>query len=1143
MTVRYTSADAIRRHLRAIVNQQAARWMIASVFLTACGEFVSPEQGEVSTFKALPSHEAELCAGCLVGPKTLSHSRNASTYSFFPSGDPAAKYTLEVVGTVSGDVRIGIFVDGRPKLQPSTLIPRPAALVLRDLTLGQRSKITVRLTGPGAARLSLRVYPREIGDTPVVTLTGQVAESHFGPGGAALFGAHNGASRVNNGHVTVNSSAVGAQLFFVFDALEQVRGLTIAIPGGAGGARLLPADAGSTATALLLLTPGIASASLTEIEGIVATLHSLNCFPATEQLLRSLLPVYPLRDVVQQQLVRSQLEDCVREYLLRVPPAHSKLQLAPTHNVQALGSSPYQTSSGAFTITRSTGVNPVQVTLANAGWRYVSVWRYAPGVAPTQLKAAMSGAIPLSWGSMFAGTLGNPTVISDPAFAASGAGGADYWISGMGLAQSVDNPPADLPYPGQANLMTWIFNIGFPIIDIVFGLNASPQAAVACVQAVANPLISATQVASSLSAWSAAKTTPEILQTSVDLSVSVVTQLALIIENSGAALTVNCGHLTTSSMAGVALKAVTSGIGTFNFVMFGITLSQAAPVILLQVPSETEPPETGDMSVTITGLSTTLAASVLVTGPAGVSFNLTGSQNITGLTTGSYTIAAASITSPGEVCTPQPTTQVATVAPNFSLTVVVAYTCVSTFGSLTVTVAGLPSAISPAISVSGPGGFVQQVSGSVTLGHLVPGDYAVIASTVTGAGIVCVPTPLAQTIAIMAVATSAVTVSYGCASSQENALITATPSMVVAMANTMTLHPIVVRVTDVLGAPIANAAVTLEQTQAPIARLYDPDYPHPNPTVLDTDANGEVRIRLWFEQGVGTYSVEARYGSSKAVITATIGHLAPVQAPGRLYGFNASTIISTEPNGGSQRIEVDLSDSAIVSPGLLTVSPNGTKLAFTGYTPSSQYPNARLFMVELATREIQNIAATSNTCAPIAFTADGNQLLTACFNTTAYHTDIAVVDIAAGQSRTLASQVSNVISVLGWSLDQSSVFLVRRDQFSPNFTDSVWRLDVGSGNLSQVHSKIPAVGIAKLSPDQRTLAVVGPSQHLVLVDMMDGSFRQLDDFARLGFDLAWAPDGSALAFWGMGNGIAIVDLSSGQAVGVAWFGLNFVWGP
>ena len=51
MTVRYTSADAIRRHLRAIVNQQAARWMIASVFLTACGEFVSPEQGEVSTFK------------------------------------------------------------------------------------------------------------------------------------------------------------------------------------------------------------------------------------------------------------------------------------------------------------------------------------------------------------------------------------------------------------------------------------------------------------------------------------------------------------------------------------------------------------------------------------------------------------------------------------------------------------------------------------------------------------------------------------------------------------------------------------------------------------------------------------------------------------------------------------------------------------------------------------------------------------------------------------------------------------------------------------------------------------------------------------------------------------------------------------
>jgi glucose/arabinose dehydrogenase len=79
-----------------------------------------------------------------------------------------------------------------------------------------------------------------------------------------------------------------------------------------------------------------------------------------------------------------------------------------------------------------------------------------------------------------------------------------------------------------------------------------------------------------------------------------------------------------------------------------------------------------------------------------------------------------------------------------------------TSGSLTISITGLPQALQPSIVVNGPGSFSRTVTANSTLADLAPGAYTVAASSAA----TYVATPLMQSVAVAAGATSTATVTY-----------------------------------------------------------------------------------------------------------------------------------------------------------------------------------------------------------------------------------------------------------------------------------------------------------------------------------------------------------------------------------------------
>ncbi len=85
---------------------------------------------------------------------------------------------------------------------------------------------------------------------------------------------------------------------------------------------------------------------------------------------------------------------------------------------------------------------------------------------------------------------------------------------------------------------------------------------------------------------------------------------------------------------------------------------------------------------------------------------------------------------------------------------------VPTTGSLAVSVSGLPSAAAADITVSGPGGYSQQVDASTTLTSLTPGSYTVTAAGVASGSDNYVPSPTSQAVAVSSGSAATATVAY-----------------------------------------------------------------------------------------------------------------------------------------------------------------------------------------------------------------------------------------------------------------------------------------------------------------------------------------------------------------------------------------------
>jgi len=137
-------------------------------------------------------------------------------------------------------------------------------------------------------------------------------------------------------------------------------------------------------------------------------------------------------------------------------------------------------------------------------------------------------------------------------------------------------------------------------------------------------------------------------------------------------------------------------------------------------------PIDGKLSVSIAGLPSGTNASVTVSGPGGFNQTITASTTLTGLTPGSYTVAASDVLEEGSRYTGSANPSTVNVVAGQNASASVSYAAVS--GRLVVTVSNLPSSSGASVTVSGPGGFNQTITASTTFDDRQPGTYTITAT-------------------------------------------------------------------------------------------------------------------------------------------------------------------------------------------------------------------------------------------------------------------------------------------------------------------------------------------------------------------------------------------------------------------------------
>jgi hypothetical protein len=170
-------------------------------------------------------------------------------------------------------------------------------------------------------------------------------------------------------------------------------------------------------------------------------------------------------------------------------------------------------------------------------------------------------------------------------------------------------------------------------------------------------------------------------------------------------------------------------------------------------------PSGGSLSVTVAGLPSGTAAAVTVTGPDGYNQALSGSETLTQLAAGTYTVSASNVTVGTTTYAGTPPSQSVAVGGAASATVVYSASS-STLGSLLVNINGLPSGTSAAVTVTGPDSYNQNVTTSQTLTNLSPGVYTVSAQDVIAGGTPYTAAPPSRDVTVTAGATATATVSY-----------------------------------------------------------------------------------------------------------------------------------------------------------------------------------------------------------------------------------------------------------------------------------------------------------------------------------------------------------------------------------------------
>jgi hypothetical protein len=171
-------------------------------------------------------------------------------------------------------------------------------------------------------------------------------------------------------------------------------------------------------------------------------------------------------------------------------------------------------------------------------------------------------------------------------------------------------------------------------------------------------------------------------------------------------------------------------------------------------------PSTGNLRVTILGLPSGTAAAVSVSGPDGFSQAVSASQTFSQITPGVYTVVATAVTTGNVAYEPSPPSQTVTVTASDGQAVGSVFYSQAT-GNLTVTINGLGTSKTAAVTVTGPGGYSQALNATTTLSGIDPGVYTIAAADAASVGCTThTASPATQNATVVARTTVTATVDY-----------------------------------------------------------------------------------------------------------------------------------------------------------------------------------------------------------------------------------------------------------------------------------------------------------------------------------------------------------------------------------------------
>jgi hypothetical protein len=328
-------------------------------------------------------------------------------------------------------------------------------------------------------------------------------------------------------------------------------------------------------------------------------------------------------------------------------------------------------------------------------------------------------------------------------------------------------------------------------------------------------------------------------------------------------------------------------------------------------------PQYGSLAIAITGLPAGAGPSVSVSSSKGSAFPLPSSYTLKNLAPDMYTLTAMNVPIGGTTYAPTPAIQTKTVSANNTAQATIRYVAIAKYGTLDVTISGLPTGAPGKVTVTAPNGSAQSLSASGILKGLSPGTYTLTAWNVTYGGSMYASAPSSQTRVMDGDTTAHVTISYAAAPQHgmlEVAIVglpSGVPGKITVTAPNGSVQPVSASETlrglspgtyTLIAANVAYGGVTYASTS-------------PSQTkVLDGDSTAHVTI---------SYAAAPQHGMLEVTIVGL-----PSGVPGK--------ITVTAPNGSIQPVSASETLRGL-SPGTYTLI--AANVAYGGVTYASTSPS------------------------------------------------------------------------------------------------------------------------------------------------------------------------------------------------------------